>query len=522
MKRLLPTLLAGPPFLAFGPSAGAAEVTFNEHIAPLIHQNCSGCHRPEQSGPFSLITYRDVKKRSGTIEEVLLDRYMPPWKPVNTNLHYANDRRLSDEEIALFTKWVEADCPEGPANRKPRRPDYPSGWYLGEPDLVVTMNGQFDVPASGRDIYRSFVFPLQLPEDKWVKAVELRPRARTSVHHALFFIDTTGEARRQDGRDGKAGMNGMGFLRGNTRPGEDPSSAAFSGSGGLGGHVPGATPAMLPGDLAMFLPRGSDVVMQTHFHPSGKAEVEQAELALYFADKAPAKELASIQIPPVFGRTAGIDIPAGESDFVVEDSFKLPIDVEGIVVGGHAHYICREMSMTATLPDGKVVPLMAIDDWDLDWQDRYYFDKPLDLPAGTVLKTRLVYDNSKDNPENPNSPPKRIKWGRESDDEMGSVTLTVVPRHRDEVHKLREAQRRHLTESAARALASEMQKRLNWETYDENGDGLLQWNEVPRPHRQRLFAEFDKNENRTIDQDEIGPLQAYLDSLKGPRGRRTR
>ncbi len=144
----------------------SAGVTFNEHIAPLIHENCTGCHRPEQSGPFSLITYPQVKKRSGTIEEVLLDRYMPPWKPTNTNIHFANDRRLSKQEIALFTKWVEADCPEGDPKKKPKAPEFPSGWYLGEPDLVVTMNGKFEVPAEGRDIYRSFVFPLQLSEDK--------------------------------------------------------------------------------------------------------------------------------------------------------------------------------------------------------------------------------------------------------------------------------------------------------------------------------------------------------------------
>jgi hypothetical protein len=125
----------------------AAEVTFNEHIAPLIHQNCTGCHRPDQSGPFSLITYQDVKKRSGTIEDVLQDRYMPPWKPVNRNLHYANDRRLGQEQIDLFSKWVAGGTPEGDPKKQPKVPDYPSGWYLGEPDLVVTMNGQFEVPA---------------------------------------------------------------------------------------------------------------------------------------------------------------------------------------------------------------------------------------------------------------------------------------------------------------------------------------------------------------------------------------
>ena len=165
------------------------------------------------SRPFSLITYKDVRKRSLTIRETLFDRYMPPWKPVNTNIHFANNRRLSDEEIELFSQWVEAGTPEGDPEKKPKVPEYPSGWYLGEPDLVVTMQGKFEVPAEGRDIYRSFIFPLQLPEDKWVKAVELRPKARSAVHHALFFIDPTGTARKRDGRDGKAGCPGWASAR---------------------------------------------------------------------------------------------------------------------------------------------------------------------------------------------------------------------------------------------------------------------------------------------------------------------
>ena len=143
----------------------SAKVTFNEHIAPLIHQNCTGCHRPGQNGPFHLISYRDVRKRALTINDVILDRYMPPWKPVNKKMNYANDRRLTDEEIELFGKWVEEGMPEGDSSKSPKLPDYPSGWYLGKPDLVIKMKGKFEVPAEGRDIYGSFVFPLQLEED---------------------------------------------------------------------------------------------------------------------------------------------------------------------------------------------------------------------------------------------------------------------------------------------------------------------------------------------------------------------
>lgn len=490
-----------------------AEVTFHRDIAPLVHENCTGCHRPGQSGPFSLITYRDVRKRSKTIEEVLLARYMPPWKPVNTDVRYAHDRRLSQQEIDLVSAWVQAGCPEGDPQEGVTPPSFPSGWYLGEPDLVVTMNGRFEVPAEGRDIYRSFVFPLQLPEDKWVKAVELRPQARSTVHHALFFIDTTGQARRDDGRDGQPGFSGMDFLRGQVRAGEDPSAAAFNGARGLGGHVPGAVPARLPGDLAMFLPKGSDIVMQTHFHPTGKKETEQAELALYFTDQPPAKPLVPIQIPPFFGRTMGIDIPAGESDYVVEDEFNLPVPVEAVVVGGHAHYLCRTMTMTATLPGGTVITLLDIQDWDLDWQDRYQFADPLDLPAGTVLKSRLVYDNSRSNPENPFDPPRRIKWGRESTDEMGSITLTVVPKDKAHTQALATAQRRQLLQQNDRKAPPVRKDSLTVTSYDSNQDGIIQPDEVPESSRQRIFDRFDRNDDDLLDKDEQSALQRYLDTI---------
>lgn len=503
-----------PILLALLTTPLLAKPTFNEHIAPIIHKNCTGCHRPGQSGPFSLISYKDVRKRSGTIEEVLLDRYMPPWKLVNENIHFANDRRLSDKEIELFSAWVEADTPEGDAEKKPTPPEFPSTWYLGKPDMVITMKGTFEVPAEGRDIYRSFLFPLQLPEDKWVKAVELRPKAKSSVHHALFFIDSSGQARNDDGRDGKAGFKGMSFLRGQFRGGGDPVSGAFGGSSGLGGHVPGATPAKLPGDLAMFLPKGSDIVMQTHFHPSGKKEVEQAELALYFTDKAPEKNLAPIQLPPVFGRTARIDIPAGEKNYLVEDSMTLPVPVEAVLVGGHAHYICRTMKMTATLPEGKVITLMDIQDWDLDWQDRYQFKKPITLPAGTVLKTKITYDNSAGNPENPFSPPQRIKWGQESTDEMGSITLTVIPKSKEDAPALAKAQRDHLVQSFARRVMPDKEK-MEVQGYDKNGDGLVQENEVPPNFRRRIMRRYDKNGDKVLNKEEQADLQRGLNALRG-------
>ena len=160
-------------------------------------------------------------------------------------------------------------------------------------------------------------------------------------------------------------------------------------------------PNKLPGDGAQLLPKGSDIVMQTHFHPSGKVEWERTEMAIYFADKPPSRQTVDVPLPPLFGRFAGLNVPAGEKNFKISQSITLPVDVEAISIRGHAHYICRAMEMTATLPDGEKMTLMKIDDWDLDWQDRYQFAKPVALPAGTTLYAEIIYDNSVDNPETP-------------------------------------------------------------------------------------------------------------------------
>ena len=511
------------------------DVTFSSDIATIIYDKCTSCHRPGQVGPFSLITYDDVRKRALTIEAVIESDYMPPWKPVNHNVPFSNDRSLSESQKNKLKGWIAAGCPEGDRAATPKPPEFPDGWSLGKPDLVVKMNGQFEVPADGPDIYRSFVFPLQLPEDKWVKAIELRSNAQSAMHHALFFLDSSGNARKMDGSDGKAGIEGMGFLadfrgasggnalgRGgllnrlggfrNQREaaGNDDGRIDNTMARSLGGYVPGAMPTKLPGDLAMALPKGSDIVMQTHFHPSGKRETEQAELALYFADRAPSRQLVTIQVPPMFGFGANIDIPAGEKNFRVADSFTLPMDVQAVSVGGHAHYICRTMKMTARTPAGMDVTLMQIDDWDLDWQDRYLFAEPVSLPAGTVITTDIVYDNSADNPENPYQPPQRIRWGRQSNDEMGSVTLLVVADDESQRRDLELALRAYFTSSIADRFTKGEGGTQMLLQLDENGDGKLQESEAPPRMSGRVFGMLDQDSDGGLDSTELGRLRELM------------
>jgi hypothetical protein len=405
------------------------------------------------------------------------------------------------------------------------------------------MNGAFQVPADGPDIYRSFVFPLKLPDDKWVKAVALRPGARSSVHHAIFFLDTAGTARKLDGADGQTGISGMGFLAdfggraefqdishsgGPLRPGvsllhrlrhaaplrtqtraADGYPAKNALTRGLGGYVPGSTPNLLPGDLAMSLPRGSDIVMQTHFHPSGKTETEQAEMALYFADRPPSRQLVPIMLPPMFGFGANIRIPAGERDYQISDSMRLPVETKAIGVSGHAHYLCREMKLTARLPTGGTHVLLHIDDWDLDWQDQYLFAEPIGLPAGTVLHAEIVYDNSPGNPENPHHPPREVRWGRGSTDEMGSMTLMSVATRESDRPTLQAAVGEHVTASLVNRKSSEFVAMLM--QLDDNHDEKLQQSEAPPRLSAQAFYLIDADRDGGLDAMELARVVRLRD-----------
>ena len=398
----------------------AGPPTYTEHIAPIVFNQCASCHRPGEAGPFPLLSYQDVKKRGQLIADVTQKRYMPPWHAAPGYGDFIGEHRLTDEQIATIRQWVAAGMPEGDPRKLPVAPKFPDGWQLGKPDLVLTMTTPFELPASGADIYRNFTIPMDVPENKWVKAVEFRPSARKAVHHALFFMDTTGASRQHDGEGGKPGYNG----------GLD--GTRFAKSGPLGGWAVGANPHFLPAGLALPLYKGADFVLQIHFHLSGKPETERSTIGLYFADKAPDRMIAGVQLPAVFGVGAGIDIPAGEKAFQIKDSFTLPIDVEGLSIGGHAHYLAKDMQAIATLPDGSKQWLLWIKDWDFSWQDRYQYKNPIPLPKGTRIDVQITYDNSAENPHNPSSPPKRVKWGEQSFDEMGSMTLQVVPANQSE------------------------------------------------------------------------------------------
>jgi uncharacterized protein (TIGR03437 family) len=253
------------------------------------------------------------------------------------------------------------------------------------------------------------------------------------LHHSLFFSDTSGNARAEEKKttDGQPGFPGFGTVFSVV----DLNSAL---NGGLGGWVPGTTPAFLPDGIAMPLPKGSDFLLQTHFHPNGLPQTEKTVIGLYFGPP-PTRPLTQIQVPAFFGIRSNIDIPAGETSYKVRGSFALPADVDAVGVWAHAHFLGREAKLTATLPSGEVRILLWIRNWEFNWQDQYLFQNLVHLPQGTRLDGELTYDNSANNFRNPNTPPKRVTWGENSTDEMGSLLLNVVPSNAADLSTLQSA-----------------------------------------------------------------------------------
>jgi len=438
--------------------------TFSEHVAPILFKNCAVCHRPGDAAPFSVLTYATVKEYGGEIAEATRERYMPPWKPGPSDYPFVGDRRLTDAEIDTIQRWVKADMPQGDPKKLPPAPVFNDDWRLGKPDLIVKMSEAFTVPADGRDVYRNFVVPLNLTEDKWVKVVDYNPSAKPVVHHAIFTTDATGAARKLDaddpgpgfggvmGASGLAGRNGLQDIiaraRGNAA---EVAPAPARGGGPIGGWAPGGMARPLPDDLAFLVPKGSDLVVSTHFHPNGQEMKEQSTFAVYFAKQPPSKGFAGIQLPPAFGAFSGLNIAPGNANFVITDSFVVPSAVRAFGAGAHAHYLGKDMLLTATFPNGTKKVLLHIPDWDLNWQGTYQFKDFIDLPAGTRLDVRISYDNSKANPHQPSDPPVRVTFGEQSTNEMGSVGLIVVPGAPGSLVTLKTALDKHLRETVLKS-----------------------------------------------------------------------
>jgi mono/diheme cytochrome c family protein len=390
-------------------SEAATRPTYCKDVAPILQKNCQECHRPNQVGPFALETYDQARKRATDIATVVEDRTMPPWKAApHVGIKFKDARTLSDQDIATVTAWAEAGAPEGKRTDLPPNPKFPDDWQLGTPDLVVDIGADYEIPASSDDIYRCFVVPTKLEKDQYVSAVEYRPGNRNVVHHILAYVDVSGKARERD----------------QAEPG--PGYACFGGPGdpihgGLGGWAPGNQPTFLPDGIGRSLPKQSDIIIQVHYHPRGKAETDRSKLGIYFSKK-PVKQA----IHWGYVINPALELPPGQSNIEVKGLWEVPVDVTAHSVLPHMHLLGHDMQISVKFPDGHIQDLIKVPDWDFNWQYTYQFEKPLDIPKGSVVYLVSHYDNSESNPRNPNKPPKLVKWGEATTDEMciGFLALT--------------------------------------------------------------------------------------------------
>lgn len=399
------------------PSSDSA-VTFNRDIAPIIFHSCSTCHHPGEAGPFSLLTYSDVKRHARQIAEVTAARNMPPWLPEPQQLRFADDLRLPQAQIDLIQRWVTQGAIEGDPADLPPPPKFAQGWRLGTPDLILTAPKPLILPAQGTDTYWNFIFRLPIEKTRWVKAIEIHPGDKRYVHHANILVDRAESSRSREAEPG-AGFGGMEIRI---------ESQAFDPDSHLLFWKPGTVPYLEPDGMALRLDKGTDLVLNTHMQPSGKPEVIQPSIGLYFTSQPATKFPMLLQLE----NDIKLDIPAGDRNFPVTDQFTLPVDVDLLAIYPHAHYLGKDIQASATLPDGTQKALIHIARWDLNWQAVYRYAEPVFLPRGTTVSLRYIYDNSEDNPLNPNHPPVRVQAGNRSSDEMCHLWLQVLPVHFDD------------------------------------------------------------------------------------------
>jgi tetratricopeptide (TPR) repeat protein len=398
----------GVPANSRGPT-----VTFNRDIAPLIFRHCTPCHRAGEAGPFPLLTYDDVQSHARQIVAQTARRYMPPWLPEPGDFAFADELRLTDAQIAMFRAWYEAGEPRGDAKDLPALPKFTAGWQLGKPDVILEAAKPFALPAGGTDMYWNFVYRSPVSETRWVQAVEIRPGNKRQVHHANLLVDRAESARREEAAPG-AGFAGMEL---------QIESEQFDPDGHFLFWKPGTLAQREPSTMALRLDAGNDLVLNTHLQPSGKAESIQPSVGLYFTKQAATEFPVLLQLEG----DKQLDIPAGEKQFVVNDEFTLPSDVKLLAIYPHAHYLGKDLLAAARLPGGAEKTLIHIPRWDLNWQAVYRYAAPVDLPGGTKIVMRYVYDNSADNLANPNTPPQRVRAGNRASDEMAHLWLQVLP-----------------------------------------------------------------------------------------------
>jgi hypothetical protein len=401
-------------------TAPSAIPTFSRDVAPILYKNCASCHRPGEIGPMSLLTYDDVRPHAKAIRDEVGDGNMPPWHADPKHGKFANDRSLSAKDRETLLKWANNGAPEGDRKDLPAVPKFTDGWIVGEPDLVVS-TPEYKVPADGFVEYEYMEIPINITEDKWIRALEVRPGNREVVHHVIIHARPAQPERRPaalqfgEGMDVPAGQtggppepeNGPKRKRGVSRyPRPQRTGVA------IGGFAPGTSTLTFDPGAAMLLRKGSTLVLQMHYTPNGKEASDRTKVGLFFAKEPPKEEMRFASLA-----NGNFVIPPGASDYAVTAEMTMSADVTLRRLLPHTHLRGKSWEYTAIYPDGRSAVLLSVPKYDFNWQTDYIFAEPLKLPKGTKIRAVAHYDNSATNKSNPD-PSSEVRWGDQTWEEM--------------------------------------------------------------------------------------------------------
>ena len=418
MKKLLAFCLSS---LLVG-TMWSQEVTWSEEIAEIIYDNCTTCHRPGEIGPFALTSYDEARVWANSIKFVTEIKYMPPWPPDRDYAHFQGERGLTDDEIQKIATWADQGAPRGNPDLEPEAPEFPSGSQIGTPDLVLSFDRGYMHKGTNTDDYRVFVLPTGLAEDKTVKSVELRPGNRNIVHHALISYDVSGTAQQLDNGTPEYGYQSFGGFG-------DGLDEAFNRQ--FPGYVPGQRPAFFPDGLGQILPAGSDLLLQIHYAPVAADEWDSTTVNIFFADEDEVVDrLVQDYIITPFTAVGdpGQQLLILPPNTVTRYHYalnNLPFDVSILAIWPHLHLLGRDW-LVFGLNGTDTIPLVKIDDWDFNWQGAYNYNSFQVLPQGSSIHAYATYDNTDNNPLNPNNPPAWVFWGEKTTDEMFYLPISFV------------------------------------------------------------------------------------------------
>jgi hypothetical protein len=380
----------------------AAPRTFAKDVAPILQARCQTCHRPGEAAPMSLLTYQEARPWAKAIKEAVLLKRMPPWFADSKVGHFQNDRSLSEAEISTLVGWVDSGAQEGNPKDLPAPAKFVTGWNIGEPDLVLEMPEAFDVPASGTVDYQYVILPQKFPEDRWIQAAEVRPGARSAVHHVIAFIREPGSKWMRDKPAGVA------FVPDANEKGDRPSITGDI----LAGYAPGVPAVQLAPGQGRLVKAGSDIVFQLHYTANGKATQDQSKVGVVFCKTPP-----TMRVMTLAANNSRFTIPPGDANYKVESQLELAHEVKLRALAPHMHLRGKDFEYRLIFPTGETHTILSVPRYDFNWQLWYTPAEDMILPKGTKVACTAHFDNSANNPANPD-PTKAVRFGEQSWEEM--------------------------------------------------------------------------------------------------------